>query len=81
MNPEGTGPEKDPQMQAGEGEGRKREGRENGEARVLEGARIGDGRQSWEQREKVQFLVDKSQAGFLASFILQATLPSFAPGI
>ena len=45
------------------------------------GVRGGDGRQSWEQREKVQFLVDKGQAGFLVSFILQATLPSFAPGI
>lgn len=46
VNPgEGTGPEKDPQMLAGEGEGRKREGRGNGEARVWEGVRGGDGRQ------------------------------------
>ena len=38
VNPgEGTGPEKDPQMLAGEGEGRKKEGTGSGEARVWEG--------------------------------------------
>lgn len=67
---------------AGRRGGREEEGREmKWGGKGVGGVRGGDGRQSWEQREKVQFLADKSQAGFLASFVLQATLPSFAPGI
>lgn len=64
----------------GSGGGWRRWGRREGVGMggEWEGVRGGGGRPSWEQREKVQFLADKSETEFLASSILKATLTYFA---
>ena len=78
---EGSGPEKD--ADAGRGGGAEVDGEDEGVGMggEWEGVRGGGGRPSGEQREKVQFLADKSETEFLASSILKATLTYFASSV